>query len=251
MYRSGFLWSQHFVLEDNVNLTEEYKADLRRQYHGVFKLRFLDGLWVPAEGAIYGSLINDDILFSESDRPLGLYNAGGFQARTVSIDYGTTNAFAAIEWLDDGRIAWGIREYCFDSEAENCQKTDAEYANALTEWLERSPTGRGKNVELVIDPSAASFKLEMMRRGFYVTDADNEVLDGIRMVSTMLGNHTLRFHKDHCPKAVIEHQGYSWNPTARLRGVEEPIKNHDHFPDSARYYVRTKLNNPWRLALVA
>jgi PBSX family phage terminase large subunit len=252
MYRSGFLWSQHFVLDDNPNLTDEYKEGLKRQFHGVFKLRYLDGLWVPAEGAIYGSLISEDIFFNEDNRPFGLYNAGGYQQRWLSIDYGTTNPFVALEWLDDGRIVWCIREWYFDSAAENCQKTDGEYADLLTTWLKQSPTGRGtENVEVIIDPSAASFKIEMMRRGFFVSDADNEVLDGIRQVSTMLGNRTLRIHEDRCPKTVVEHQGYSWNPTSRLRGVEEPMKVNDHTCDSARYLVRTKLNNPWRLALVA
>lgn len=249
---SGFLWHEHFVLDDNPNISDEKKADLRRQFHGVFKLRFIDGLWLPAEGAIYGSLINDGILFDETTRPVGLYGPGGYERRLVGCDFGTSNPFALVEYLDDGKVAWGIREHYFDSREENYQKTNSQYADDLTKWLDESPTKRGREgVEIIIDPSAASFAVELQHRGFYVTDADNEVLDGIRQVSTMLGNRTLRFHRQNCPKTILEHQAYSWNPDALLRGVEEPIKMNDHTCDLNRYIVRTKFNNPWRLSMVA
>jgi PBSX family phage terminase large subunit len=47
------LWSQHFTMADNPNLTPEFVESQKRLYSGFFYQRFIQGLWVVAEGAIY------------------------------------------------------------------------------------------------------------------------------------------------------------------------------------------------------
>ena len=42
-----------FLLDDNVFLNEDYRANLKKEYTGVFYSRFILGQWVVAEGAIY------------------------------------------------------------------------------------------------------------------------------------------------------------------------------------------------------
>jgi hypothetical protein len=69
------------------------------------------------------------------------------------------------------------------------QKTDAQYADNLVKFLE------GPHAQVIVDPSAASFKAEMLECGIWHTDVDNEVLDRLRMVSTMLSGGLLRVHK--------------------------------------------------------
>ena len=43
----------HFRLEDNWNLDPDYVANLKKEYTGLWYKRFILGLWVQAEGAIY------------------------------------------------------------------------------------------------------------------------------------------------------------------------------------------------------
>lgn len=43
----------HFTMDDNLSLTEETKARYKKNFVGVFYKRFILGLWVVAEGAIY------------------------------------------------------------------------------------------------------------------------------------------------------------------------------------------------------
>jgi PBSX family phage terminase large subunit len=43
----------HFTLDDNLTLSERAKEKARRMFSGVFFKRYILGLWVPAEGAIY------------------------------------------------------------------------------------------------------------------------------------------------------------------------------------------------------
>ena len=81
------------------------------------------------------------------------------------------------------------------------QLTDKEHIDALelfTKELNWSPA--------VVDPSAASLKAEMTFRGLPHQDADNDVLDGIRMVSSLLSQKKLRIHKPvYAPYLGVEH----------------------------------------------
>lgn len=97
---------------------------------------------------------------------------------------------------------------------------------------------------ILVDPSAASFIAELRSRGWVVKAADNEVLDGIRKVSTMLGRRAIRINKA-CTGLVLEMQSYIWDEKATERGEEKPVKQLDHGPDALRY----RINNlpKWRI----
>ena len=58
-----------------------------------------------------------------------------------------------LEIYDDGHLFWVIREYYWNSSVEMRQKTDAEYADDLVQFI-----GPQQNAKVIIDPSAASFK---------------------------------------------------------------------------------------------
>ncbi|MBA3912968.1 MAG: hypothetical protein H0X25_03715 [Acidobacteriales bacterium] len=68
-----------------------------------------------------------------------------------------------LDIYDDGKIFWVAREYHWDSVAESRQKTDAEYADDLTQFI-----GPVNDPEVIIDPSAASFSAEIRRRGIWL-----------------------------------------------------------------------------------
>ena len=100
----------------------------------------------------------------------------------------------------------------------------------------------------IIDPSAASFKAELKRRSLRVRDteeiinADHEVIDGIRMVSSMMAQRKMRIHKEKCPKLVEQIMSYVWDEKAiEKTGKEKPVKVNDHAPDAARYVVKTMI----------
>ena len=140
----------------------------KRLYSGFFYKRFIEGLWVIAEGAIYKDSWSEELLYDLKDEPKWLRLPGGHQQRTVAVDYGTTNPMVFLDIYDDGELIWVAREYYWDSVAEMRQKTDAEYADDLVEFI--GPRGDAK---VIIDPSAASFKAEMTKRGIWHADADD------------------------------------------------------------------------------
>ncbi len=245
------LWVQTWTMKDNPNLAPEFRERVERSYTGVFYQRYILGLWVLAEGAIYRDVLTDDVFYDDASRPAGLLSEGGHVEHWLVVDYGTANALAAIDTYDDSTTVWMDREYYYDSRLQGRQKTDGEYASDLINFVnERMPLG-AVNPRLwpgvIIDPSAASFRAELLSRGFYVIDADNEVEDGIRRVSTMLTRKKLRINRQGCPQGVRFMQSYCWNEKKIESGQEQPLKKHDHWPDACRYYVKTRIND-WRLA---
>jgi PBSX family phage terminase large subunit len=236
------LRSEHFTMDDNPNLSAEFIAAQKRLYRGFFYKWFIEGLWVMAEGVIYKDSWSEDLLYDQGEEPISLRGRGGYQQRIIAIDYGTTNPMVFLEIYDDGKLFWVTREYYWDSAVEMRQKTDAEYADDLVEFI-----GPGDGAKVLIDPSAASFKAEMYKRGIWNVDADNEVSEGIRIASMVLNQRLVRFCRQTAPKTIQEMQTYSWDTKAAQRGEEIPLKIHDHGPDAFRYFAKSEFPY-WRLA---
>jgi PBSX family phage terminase large subunit len=243
------LWYETWTLDDNPNIPPEYKEFVRRSYVGVFYRRFILGEWVLAEGAIYRDVLTENVYYDDSLRPQGLLARGGHAERWVSIDYGTSNAQCYCDFYDDGQTVWLEREYYWDSRLQQRQKTDGEYAddliNGLGEWPGFGPDRRAWP-GVIVPPEAASFRAELVMRGVWVIDANNEVADGIRRTMTMLSRKRLRIHK-RCRNVRKYMESYVWNENKAALEREKPKKEGDHAPDCVRYYIRTRIDD-YRLA---
>lgn len=220
----------HFLLDDNLSLSEDTKQRLRNEFPGVFYKRFILGQWVAPTGIIYDMFDEKKNVFD--DLPIDL--AHRLHRRYLTIDYGTRNPTAILEIIDDlQRNYWVTREYYYDSSKEWRQKDDAEYAEDLVKFADLDCL-RG----VVIDPSADSFKLAIRKKGFRPIDADNTVEDGIRLVATLLAQGRLHIHRS-CVHTLKEFSAYVWNDKRAEVGVEEPLKQNDHAMDALRYFCKT------------
>ena len=113
------------------------------------------------------------------------------------------------------------------------QKTDSEYADDLDEFI------GGIEIEgIILDPSAASFKAELKKRGYYVKKAKNDVENGIRFVGSLLKQGKITF-MDCCENTIKEFASYIWDEKAAERGEDKPVKEHDHAMDAVRYFAYT------------
>lgn len=235
----------HFTMDDNLSLSEKVKEKYRAMYAGVFYLRYIKGLWAVAEGLIY-TMLTDDNLYTDQERPVALKNTA---MKAITVDYGTTNPCVFLEVWDDGQTIWIDQEYRWDSRSEearrsaNPQRTDAQYADDMTEFMGMEPQNQ---CMVVVDPSAASFITELRSRGLYVKPANNEVADGIRVVGSLLAKRNIRINKDNCKGLISEMQSYVWDDKAAERGEEKPVKQKNHGPDALRYYCYTVLPK-WRI----
>ncbi|NLI20764.1 MAG: PBSX family phage terminase large subunit [Clostridiales bacterium] len=220
-----------FSMDDNLTLSAETKARYHRTFKGVFFQRFILGRWVQAEGVIYDMFGDAAII---DTLPADLDSA---YHRYIACDYGTKNPCVFLDIRYNGVEALVVDEYYFDSTAERYQKTDQEYVADLERFIADSEPDY-----LVIDPSAASFRAALRQRKHKVRDADNEVLDGIRVVASLLSLGRLKVHR-RCEKTIGEMHAYVWDEKAVKRGAEQPLKEHDHAPDALRYFCKTVVRN--------
>lgn len=219
----------HFRMEDNPIMTPEAIADAERMYSGVFYRRYILGLWVAAEGRIYDCFDPARHVLSKLPELTG--------SCYVSCDYGTQNATVFLLWKRErGTERWVCtREYYYSGRDQKRQKTDNEFSADLGKWLDGAVPRA-----VVVDPSAASFITELRKAGYSVKKADNDVLDGIRQVSTRLQSGELLFSSA-CVHTEEEFQTYVWDEKSCARGIDKPVKDNDHCMDAVRYFVSTIL----------
>jgi PBSX family phage terminase large subunit len=228
----------HFTMDDNPSLTQRVKKRYRAAYTGVFYRRFILGLWSAADGLIYDSFDEEAHTYTEMPK------SANEVRRYISIDYGTSNPMSFLEILDDGDTARINSEYYYSSKEHGRQKTDAEYAEDFVKYA-----GSPDDVMwVVLDPSAASFKIELRNRGYRVKDADNDVRNGISKVSTMFALGKLLINKK-CRFLINELLGYIWDEKAAERGDERPVKANDHACDALRYGIATVVYSRRRFML--
>lgn len=217
----------HFTMDDNPSLDEATRERYRTMYSGVFYQRYVLGLWVMAEGIVYDMFDHTRNVYSEP--PIDMVDRS---MRYIACDYGTTNPCVFLDIYDDGEIVRVDREYRWDSRAEHRQKTDEEYADDFMVFMGDSWCA------VYVDPSAASFIAALRRRGVYVIEANNAVLDGIRRVGALFQRGLLLVH-DTCTGLMDELGSYRWDDKAAARGEEKPVKQLDHAPDALRYFVNS------------
>jgi PBSX family phage terminase large subunit len=224
----------HFKITDNTFLPDEYVRMIKNQYTGLYYRRFIDGEWVAAEGAVYDMY--------DEDRHLVDILPAISQWVAVGIDYGTSNPFhAVLVGLGADGLLYAASEYRYDGRKSSRQKSDSQYLEAVQGWLTKPKGVRLMGVPrmFVVDPSAASFRTELMQAKMPQYAGDNAVLDGIRTVSNLLAKDKLKISRVGCPELIREIQSYAWDDKAALLGEDKPIKVDDHGVDALRYAVHT------------
>ncbi len=223
--REKNLYYIHFTMEDNPSLSQNMLSRYRKMYSGSFYQRYVLGKWVASEGLVYPFMSEDHMLY---DIP-----AEKFDDYIISCDYGTVNPSSFGLWGLYGGIWYRIDEYYYDSRREGSSKTDEEHYKGLC-----SLAGDRDINRVIVDPSAASFIEVIKRHGkFSVTPAKNNVIDGIRQVSTALKQGDIRICRC-CTDSIREFGLYRWESSGR----DSPVKENDHAMDDIRYFVATYLS---------
>ncbi|HBE80351.1 MAG TPA: PBSX family phage terminase large subunit [Firmicutes bacterium] len=223
----------NFNLDDNKNLDPTYVRELKLEYGPVGSLwykRFIDGLWVLANGVIYDQFTEDMIV---DDIP-ELVN------HWIGIDYGTSNATTFIHtglgidnrlYICDEYYHSGIPT---DKNQLARQKSPSQYSAEFKKWFYNLNCFVRK---VYCDPAASAFITQLWQDGFNgVTKARNDVLDGIGLVSSLMGADMIRVHRS-CVNTINEFGTYSWDPKAQLIGCDKPAKINDHCMDALRYQI--------------
>lgn len=241
----------HFTLEDNPSLDEGFKASIRAEYTGLFYRRFILGEWCAAEGAVF-DMFDPDVHVVDIIPPV-------IQWIAVGIDVGSTNpTHAVLLGLGADSCLYVVSEYRHDSRQSHRTMSYVEYSQAIRGWLQQVPVPASRRPDgtwlrgvaphyVIVDPSAASFRTQFHRDGLNTVAANNDVLDGIRTVSSLLAAGKLKVHRS-CAALLAELPGYAWDEQAALKGEDKPLKVADHGIDALRYAVFTT-RSVWQSAI--
>ncbi|MBR4108736.1 MAG: PBSX family phage terminase large subunit [Oscillospiraceae bacterium] len=213
----------HFTMADNPGLDPAIRRRYETLYTGVFYRRYILGQWCMAEGLVYS--FDQQKHITEEIPQKGRYY--------ISVDYGTRNPFSAGLWCVAGGKAVRIREFYHNGRAQERMLTDEEYYRKLEELAGDKPVE-----QVIVDPSAASFIATIRAHGrFSVRKAKNEVLTGIRLVSSLLQAGVLQFSGE-CRDTIREFSLYRWEEKGEK---DAPCKENDHAMDDVRYFCATVL----------
>ena len=225
--------SWHFSLDDNPFLSEKVKSELKSQYTGLWKLRYIDGLWVAAEGSIYD-------MFDEAKHVVHSLPSRWHRIH-VGVDFGisTVTCYLSVGLAADGEYSgkWIVfNEYYYDAEKKQRQRTVSEHSQQMREHLKRPDGNIWFPQTIEVDPSASPLKVQLKRDGFQgmMRDADNEVKAGIMTVANAIATGRLLVHES-CVNLLQEIPGYVWDSKAQEYGEDQPIKQNDHACDALRY----------------
>lgn len=231
----------HFTMDDNLSLDPDYRKSLEQMYKGVFYQRFILGEWVVAEGRVY-DMFDESIHKREFPEDVWKHPRNQF---IVACDYGTSTTMS---WTFAVRFPDGTyykkAEYYYDAKRKGVQKADKEFGDIFDSWIRELTHYKtdkfNYNMPVVIycDPSAASWKEELRTRGYVVQNADNDVINGIRFVASLLSQQKY-FIDPSCTNTFHEYASYSWDANAQERGLDKPLKVFDHACDSDRYALYT------------
>lgn len=225
----------HFTMEDNPSLSQKVKQRYENLYSGVFYERFVKGRWVAVHGAVYPFMADEEMYCNVPE--------GEFEKYAISCDYGTVNPASFGLWGKRNGVWYRIDEYYFNSRTEGFQKTDEEHYNGLC-----ALAGNRKISQVVVDPSAASF-IEVIRRHgrFRVTPAQNNVVNGIRRVSQVLKDGSVKICRN-CKATKREFSLYRWDSR---KPSDLPVKENDHAMDDIRYFVTTVIDGGSSMFVIA
>lgn len=222
----------NFTLDDNLNLDPVYVRELKKEYvpGSLWYKRYIDGLWVLAAGVIY----------SQFEERMIIDTLPELLIHWVGIDYGTSNATTFIHTGigPDNRLYIAHEYYHSGMQTDDnqiaVQKSPSQYSREFQDWYNSLNINARK---IYVDPSAAGFISQLWHDGVKnLSKANNDVLPGIGLVSSLLGNDMIRVHRN-CRRTIEEFSTYSWDPKAQLLGEDKPLKMNDHCMDNIRYQI--------------
>lgn len=218
----------HFLMKDNPSLSKETLERYDSMYSGVFYRRYILGEWAMADGLVYDNFDRDKMVVTIPEDVV-------WEKHWISIDYGTQNATVFKLWSLFKGVWYNNAEYYYSGRETGRQKTDEQYIDDLEDFFFDNRLER-RDVQLIVDPSAASFKKALRNRGFTVVNANNNVLDGVRFMMTQMNQGKMKW-TEASQYTLKEFGSYMWDKKAADRGEDAVVKEHDHCLDADRYFA--------------
>ena len=230
------LMVKKFLIDDNTFLDPEYVKQLKREYTGVFYDRFILGLWVVAEGAIY-RIFSDD-----PERYLIKSSEVDYDFIQVGVDFGGNKSAHTF-------VATGIKNDCSKLTALMSERHDAkgkspdDLYDLFKRFIEKVRVKYG-NIAFVYADSAEQTLINGLRTRTDLTIKDSikrPIIDRIRTTTGLMSSGRF-FMTEDCEtlkKAFMEavYDGKKLDDT-RLDDGSSDIDTLDAFEYSFEKYLK-------------
>lgn len=187
----------HFVMDDNLSLSEEIKERYRRMYVGVFFKRYILGLWVAAEGVIYQLFANDPSVYIVDESYL--WDDRGkskLQLATIGVDFGgnkSAHAFNLTGFTKKFQEIITMKEFWSKKEYDPIELTN-EFVKFVQESIKMCEQHGIRIVEIRCDSAEQvlirGFKKALVTAGIGIPVKNalkGEIVDRIRFYTSMFG----------------------------------------------------------------
>lgn len=206
--------------EDNItsNAVKYYEA-LSKQYYGTpYYDRYVLGQWAAADGLVYGKTFNPSYHIINRSELVG----ARYDYYKVGIDFGSTNPTVA--------LLIGVMPAGEHIVLKEFYKPNSENLQVIVDGIINIINQADKVIEgIYIDPSAALLIKELNIRSVgNVCKANNNVIDGITNINTML-NTDMLFISSECKNTIEEFSTYAYKDDDIVK------KENDHCMDALRY----------------
>lgn len=231
-----------FKLSDNTTLTREYVENLKSSYpkDSLFYKRYIDGLWVSGQGAIYGHFDEDNIY--HEDKPLTF-----FDRIDIGSDYGASSTTCwnviGVKYYSDHYEYYVIDEGGYNAEQTGVGITNSKIAEMIQETQDKNQLGEDTVFYCSHDASSLQFELEQSSDiHMSIEKFTPDTLECIGVISDLIYKNYFHIH-ERCTRTIECIQSYEWDASAARRGEDKPYKVDDHFCDSLRGPVM--MNQYW------
>ena len=227
----------HFTMDDNLSLSEEIKERYRNMYSGVFFKRFILGLWVAADGVIYGQF---------ADRPQD-YTRKRFKSEaerkefcddvmflSIGIDFGgnrSLTTFVATAVHRNFRSLTALRDHHIEGRKGDIDpdRLNREFVKFIRDLRQDYPE---LAVRYVFADSESQYLINGLAKaakqagfGFKIGDsAKNEIVERIRCANSLLNTRRLDVYED-CTLLTAGLQAAVWDEKAAEKGKDVRLDN--------------------------
>lgn len=232
MQEMDMLRAWHFSLDDNATLTDEYKQTLRASFGGVFYKRNIDGLWVIAEGLVYGDDYNPRVHKVPQAQIEEMISEGKFHSYIGGADFGYTHPMSGLIYGLTGDALYP--EYYQVSEFyKTHQKTES-----LRDWFIAEQERLDDQLKVIFCDSAEPDRIVTLQEaGLRATQSDKQIGPGINTVQSLFKSDRL-YIADTCINTDNELSTYRYpndEDSVALQAKDQPIDEDNHAVDGKRY----------------
>ena len=187
----------HFTMDDNLSLSEKIKARYRSMFSGVFFKRYILGMWVVAEGAIYPQLADNPQRYAISKQELE-----PLQYIDIGVDFGGSKS--AYAFVASGLTA-DYRVIALRSKRIPAKGVSVEQMLAMFEAFAEGVEADFGEVDYVYPDNAEQAIINSMRQKFsysIINSVKGEIIDRIRTTDMLLSSDRFKYVEGECDSLV-------------------------------------------------